>query len=176
MERTEDVKRCIRCLQTLSVSSFYWHKADRKQKGRLHSPCKRCCAERAKTYHETNRERMILKMRSYRQRNLEKLRLQSREYYRWARPKRKAEVLAAYGNKCACCGESAPVFLTIDHINNEGAAERKATRTTGSTFYAWLQRRGYPPGYQVLCWNCNWAKSHGGCPHKEIPSLLRRAA
>jgi hypothetical protein len=29
----------------------------------------------------------------------------------------------------------------------------------------------YPAGYQVLCFNCNWAKSHGGCPHA-APILL----
>jgi hypothetical protein len=28
------------------------------------------------------------------------------------------------GNKCACCGETNPVFLSLDHINNDGYIDR----------------------------------------------------
>ena len=50
--------------------------------------------------------------------------------------------------------------LTIDHVNDDGAEERrKIGKTVGSgTFYALLIKKGYPEGYQVLCWNCQWIK------------------
>jgi hypothetical protein len=32
-----------------------------------------------------------------------------------------------------------------------------------------LKRRGFPPGHQVLCHNCNMAKQfYGQCPHKKL--------
>jgi hypothetical protein len=82
----------------------------------------------------------------------------------------KAEVIAAYGGACTCCGETDPVFLTVDHVNNDGAEHRKAigsARSGGLTIYAWLRRQGYPTdGFQLLCRNCNWAKhAEGVCPH-----------
>ena len=34
----------------------------------------------------------------------------------------------------------------------------------------WLKRNDYPPGFQVLCHNCNWAKhALGRCPHQPAP-------
>lgn len=77
------------------------------------------------------------------------------------------QVLDAYGNRCACCGERTPEFLTVDHINNDGAAHRKAV-TSGYSFYRWLARHGFPQDcFQLLCWNCNCAKGrYGECPHK----------
>lgn len=77
---------------------------------------------------------------------------------------RRQEVLAAYGGKCTCCGESTPEFLVIDHINNDGAAHRK--EIGARNIYIWLRREGYPEGFQVLCHNCNIAKEfYGACPH-----------
>jgi hypothetical protein len=85
---------------------------------------------------------------------------------------RKAETMAAYGGACACCGENNLAFLTIDHVNGDGAAERKAIGGTnrgngGSAFYAFLKTRGWPEKdrYQVLCFNCNAAKgTKPACP------------
>lgn len=67
------------------------------------------------------------------------------------------------GDRCACCGETHPQFLTLEHILGvEG--ERKP----------WWQelrqarREGWPRDkYEVLCFNCNCAKGHwGDCPHR----------
>ncbi len=91
----------------------------------------------------------------------------------------KSECLEAYGGAvCACCGERGLEFLTIDHINGDGAGHRrqiglevegKATKSHGSrNFYWWLKLHNWPPGFQVLCMNCNWAKkSKSHCPHKD---------
>lgn len=87
------------------------------------------------------------------------------------RARLKTEVFAAYGGPvCACCGETEPRFLTIDHIDNNGAAQRKELgyHGMGSQFHRWLKKNGFPPGYQILCMNCNFGKSRNGgaCPHK----------
>jgi hypothetical protein len=80
-------------------------------------------------------------------------------------------VLAAYGGpKCACpyCKDGDILdFLTIDHIENDGAAHRRMIGKGGAPTYRWLVRQGFPPGYQVLCWNCNRSKhANGGvCAH-----------
>ena len=87
----------------------------------------------------------------------------------------KAEAYAAYGGAtCACCGETEISFLTLDHIANDGARWRKEIFRTnkgrgGLSTYAWCKRNGYPPIFQVLCWNCQWGKvlNAGTCPHQK---------
>lgn len=77
------------------------------------------------------------------------------------------KVFVAYGGyRCACCGESEPDFLTIDHIENNGHLLRKE-QGSGNPFYQWLIKNKFPNGYQVLCMNCQIGKSKFGiCPHK----------
>lgn len=66
-------------------------------------------------------------------------------------------------NQCACCKEPDVRFLTIVHINNDGAEHRKRG---GKAIYIWLFLHNYPVGFQILCWNCNLGKSiYGTCPH-----------
>lgn len=79
------------------------------------------------------------------------------------------EVIAAYGDRCKCCGETKWEFLTIDHIKGDGAEHRKALKSERS-FYFDLQKQGYPQdGFQCLCYNCNCAKGHlGYCPHQAL--------
>ena len=86
---------------------------------------------------------------------------------KWAR---KMAVLRAYGGGtpvCACCGESNPVFLAIDHVKGKGNEHRRKLGSKGgATFYNWLIRERFPPGYRVLCHNCNMAIGIlGYCPH-----------
>ena len=86
----------------------------------------------------------------------------------------KQEMLNAYGNACACCGEDTPEFLSIDHINNDGAEHRKqisGKRTAaGVSVYRWLRKQGFPKdNFQLLCYNCNSAKQYfKGCPHSKF--------
>ena len=87
--------------------------------------------------------------------------------------RRRDEALRAYGAVCACCGEGRREFLTIDHIAGNGAAHRRALwgdsrKGSGSPFYGWLKRQGYPEGFRVLCQNCNCAMGYYGyCPHAQ---------
>lgn len=75
-------------------------------------------------------------------------------------------VIAAYGSKCVCCGETEPSFLTIDHVNGGGKTHHKQVGF-GSNFYYWLQRNNFPQdGFQLLCQNCNHIRQYSDCPHK----------
>ena len=57
--------------------------------------------------------------------------------------------------------------LTIDHINNDGAEERRRIgRKFGYAFYSWLKKHNYPEGYQDLCMNCQFQKRHESNLHK----------
>lgn len=87
--------------------------------------------------------------------------------------KLKAKVMAAYGGKCNCppCGETIVDFLCIDHLNNDGAKQRKILGLpSGRAFYRWLVNNNYPPGFQVLCCNCNLSKhtNKGKCVHETM--------
>lgn len=83
----------------------------------------------------------------------------------------KKETMSHYGGVCQCCGESRLEFLTIDHINQDGAEHRRKMgfdhTCTGLSFYLWLRKNGWPNlGLQVLCANCNSARgSCNTCPH-----------
>lgn len=97
----------------------------------------------------------------------------------WNR-KLKDEAFGSYGGyRCVCCGETQPCMLNLDHVNNDGAEHRKQVlghrrQTTwqrgngGANFYQWLRDNGYPPGVQVLCYNCNISKhrNKGVCAHR----------
>ena len=91
---------------------------------------------------------------------------------RWRR-KLKQEVLSAYGGQCRCCGEKHFEFLTLDHVNNDGAKHRRELGKV-TAVYRWAKMHNYPSTLQVLCWNCNCAKQYFKvCPHTvEAVSLI----
>jgi len=104
-----------------------------------------------------------------------------RDWYRaWDRDRRhqiKLAVIAIYGGKCACCGETAKEFLSVDHTAGNGAKDRK--RRNNTQLYRELAKAGKPlMGYRLLCFNCNLSRGHWGyCPHdgkKEQPSMLEK--
>ena len=72
-------------------------------------------------------------------------------------------VIELYGSVCQCCQETQLQFLTIDHINGDGGAQRKSM--TGN-YYLSIIRQGYSKNLRVLCANCNCAFGfYGFCPH-----------
>lgn len=92
----------------------------------------------------------------------------------------KDDVYAAYGGYvCNCCGETEPCFLSIDHVNNDGADHRR--HSDRRKLYQELKNLGFPSGFQVLCMNCNFGKARndGICPHK-LPegstTILKRSS
>lgn len=94
-----------------------------------------------------------------------------REKFKRSAFRRKYRVLSHYSNGtlvCACCGESYIEFLTLDHIEGNGAQHRKELGIPGGghVFYGYIEKENYPPGYRVLCYNCNCALGFMGyCPH-----------
>lgn len=102
---------------------------------------------------------------------------QHRNYAKLRHRDLRRQLLEAYGNKCFCCGESRPVFLTLDHIANNGASERRRIngQNSGCSNGEWLslKKRGWPKdGYRLLCYNCNCGRHRnwqnpGICPHEE---------
>jgi len=89
--------------------------------------------------------------------------------------KLRAACLDHYGRVCACCGEDHLVFLTIDHIDNDGSAHRKEIGGAGALLYRWLIKEGFPSRFQTLCYNCNIAKYRlGECPHLGIAEEMEK--
>ena len=127
--------------------------------------------EHQREYYLKNIKKCKDSIKDWQRKNPEKRRQLNKRY----RENLRFEMLCYYSNgtmKCACppCGETRYEFLTIDHINNDGAKHRKELgnkRLSGWKFYEWLRHNKYPEGYQVLCMNCNFGKrmNNGICPH-----------
>lgn len=66
------------------------------------------------------------------------------------------ECVEHYGGVCVTCGEKEFGFLTIDHVAGGGSQHRKKEQTWRIGNY--LRKRGFPPGFQVMCFNCNHLK------------------
>lgn len=93
-----------------------------------------------------------------------------RKYKRdWINRKRK-EVFEYYGGnppRCTCCGETHREFLCVDHIDGNGNKWRKSIGYKKSIFIE-LASKGFPPGFRILCNNCNQSiGTYGYCPHKK---------
>lgn len=71
--------------------------------------------------------------------------------------KSKSLVLSHYGpnGKMQCSWEGCNVAemdgLTLDHINNDGAAQRQYNKREGVPLYAYLIKISFPEGFQTLC-------------------------
>ena len=146
-------------------NSVYVKKGKGKDKRRR---CKICLRERERNYRAGRREIMRPKLAKYSrdffQNHRQKVYLYAQKY----RQKQKDIVIDHYKAKCACCGETIREFLCVDHVNNDGNKHRREMRnTSGSSIYHWLILNEFPDGFQLLCYNCNMAKSiYGICPHQ----------
>ena len=81
------------------------------------------------------------------------------EYRKQYSRRLKQEVIAAYGGKCAHCGETNMDVLETDHINGGGTQHRRDIgRKGGTSFYFWLRDNDYPGIVQLLCRPCHKAK------------------
>ena len=81
------------------------------------------------------------------------------------------EMIASYGGKCVCCGESNEAFLMIHHVLGNG----KQHRSIG-VIKTWREIIAEPDRskYLLLCFNCHSAgHSTEGCPHKNGVKLRR---
>lgn len=77
--------------------------------------------------------------------------------------KRKCRVLKNYGKgkEALCCWKACtvvdPDMLSLDHINNDGAQDRKL-RGSGDNLYRKIEQENFPVGFQTLCYNHQWKK------------------
>jgi len=153
-------KQCSKCRAVKPIGEFSPYPRNRTG---LSSRCKACNVQSTLDYVARNRESVAKKQREWRLRNRDRLLARARSQV----ADRKRQIMTAYGGHCTCCGETEIAFLAIDHIDGDGAARRKnGEHGQGHKFYRWLIANGFPSGFQVLCFNCNFAKSNGGCPHR----------
>lgn len=82
-------------------------------------------------------------------------------------------MLNAYGPFCHCCKEAHLDFLTLEHINGDGADHRRTVGNRSESVLIDLRKRGWPQdGYTVLCMNCNWgSRKKGICPHNVVQRI-----
>lgn len=124
-----------------------------------------------KQYYKQNRESLLQKSKQWANEN----KVYRKTYFREYNKKLKLDVLSHYSNgkvKCICCKEKLIGFLTIDHMNNNGKAQRKRlTNNNKMHFYKWLKNNKYPQNLDlyVMCYNCNIGRSRNNniCPHKQ---------
>jgi hypothetical protein len=73
----------------------------------------------------------------------------------------KRRLMDRYGGKCVACGVTELAVLTLDHVNNDGAEERR-NGTRGFSWYGKLLKEGLRDDLQVLCANCQSRKRNYG--------------
>lgn len=173
---------CRKCGQTKTVNDFprgcvdYWcrvcrneYAAEAYRKKRDAMSPKQLQAFKAEKNRRQNAKRAA-RLATMSANELEKFRAETNARLKAARDRVRDTVYEAYGGyKCNCCGVTERAFLSIDHVNNDGAAHRRAHgHITGEQMHRWLIRNNFPDGFQVLCMNCQWGKrnNNGVCPHQ----------
>lgn len=136
------MKSCRVCGEVKPLDEFYRR---RDAPDGYRSDCRACLIERTRRYYEAHRKPVA------------RVKARYQESHR-------SQVFGHYGRSCACCGTIED--LSIDHVNGDGHAHRmelfgKSQGRAGSTFYHWLVKQGFPPGYQTLCRPCNTSKGRG---------------
>lgn len=124
--------------------------------------------KRNRDWYWRNRDREIKKRRQYLNENREKIYKYNADWQKRFWIEIRKEMIESYGSKCVCCGESEPVFLDLDHINNDGNIMRKVAGNSRQEMLN-LREVGWPKkNHQLLCSNCNQGKRRNGgiCPHK----------
>ena len=104
-----------------------------------------------KDYAQTPQRKKYLQKYFSDEEKRERRRIRRREW----RQKKKLEVMAAYGGKCAKCGFDDHRALQFDHINGNGKQDRKMMMR--EEYYKFVLE-SEPGRFQLLCANCNWIK------------------
>ena len=139
---------CGRCSDPLTEATIVPRRGKRAGAG-AHSCCRLCLNARARAFQARFPERRRAGQRKHREMLRQK-------------------VFAAYGGKCACCGEARPQFLAIDHVAGGGNKHRRREKIFNPHMMRlFIVRAGFPSDFQLLCHNCNGAKGwYGECPHE----------
>lgn len=174
------MRTCKKCGKEKPLEAF--EPTYSKWGGKRHE-CRECTAKRKK-----QREVESFEIIKARYGSVEKRRKAIDAAVRWQKEnpeKRKKNALSHYyrlqeaaihaygGYKCVWCGIDEPSVMCLDHIKNDGSSHRKELGFLGGApLYRWVRDNGYPPIFQVLCFNCNHAKRMNG--GVLLPSLKGR--
>jgi hypothetical protein len=116
-------------------------------------------------YYKKNSLKLRQKQFEYRTKNKNRDRGKGKQYYLEHYLDLKKQIYEILGNKCVICGITNNKFLTVDHINNDGAEKRKKYH---GNYNEWmdLKKRGWPieeirGNYRILCWNHNCSMRRG---------------
>lgn len=138
----------------------------------------------SKAYYEAHKAEMLADQKKRYDENIEDRRAKAREYWKKNKLTRSSvkkvhrdalrlACLKHYGGlvpHCVCCKIKNLEYLTIDHVGGGGADHRREIGL-GNAIFKWLIDNGFPEGFRVLCFNCNFAISaHGVCPHASVDS------
>tara|TARA_Y100000590_G_C15260568_1_gene841073 strand:+ start:81 stop:662 length:582 start_codon:yes stop_codon:yes gene_type:complete len=148
-----------------------WYQKNREQelerRKDYHETHKERMNKRSREYYETNKKNIKKKNKEYRIKNADVLKPKKRKRAKELQQEQKLQVFKHYSNgkvECACCHENNIGFLSLDHIHGGGGKHRKSIN---SNTYKWIINHDFPPGYQILCMNCNWGRRiNGTCPHQ----------
>lgn len=143
------MEKCRKC--NTELNEFNWVKSLKERNSKICSPCN---LKLGNEWRKENREiaNAISLKRYYKDPKKHHLLVDK------ARKKVRLETIMAYGGKCVNCNIIDTDVLEIDHINNDGAKERKEN-LFGYNLCRKLKKEGYPKDrYQLLCRNCNWKK------------------
>lgn len=159
-------KTCRVCNKDKNFNSFY--KNNSLKDGYINE-CKDCYSQREKIYRNKNRHYIKKWHKDHYKDNVKEIKTYRKKLYDKAR----TDTIKYYSDgkmNCKCCGEDNRLFLTIDHVNNDGGEKRKNKTQPwgGPQLCRWLILNDFPDGFQILCFNCNLGKARnkGICPHK----------
>jgi len=157
---------CKKCNETKPLNTFPVYN---REKGYRRHECKECNTERVESHHQANKVERLQKARERYQENplavwTPERRQRAKELDRVRYMRIKNKVFDLYGDECRACGERERLFLTIDHINNDGWKLRKENgyREFGIGLYIDILRNGMRDDLEVLCYNCNFGKRQNG--------------
>ena len=140
---------CRKC--NIELNQNNWVKSLRKKNSKI---CSKCNLALGNKWRKENRKRANANALKHYYKNPQK----HHKVVHKARVKVRIDMNAEYGGKCSNCGISDIDILDIDHINNNGAEDRR-NNLYGYNLYRHLKKKGYPKDeYQLLCKNCNWKK------------------
>src|SRR5208337_4403964 len=135
----EDLKTCLLCGKHKPYAEFYLRSKARRSRyaSAYSSECKQCARARIASHYAQNRTAI-----------LERDCIAAKK----RRKRIKDAVFGAYGGwRCACCGETERLFLSLDHTENDGAAFRRKVfgnrSAAGYPTYMWLYKNGFPAGF-----------------------------
>ena len=140
---------------------------------RYHNDIKASRGKARKNY-QKYRKKIRESARKNRQKNPKKMRAIEKKYYdakgkltkQKSRGDRKRKVFMEYskrisGSNVICCAKCRLIdkleFFTIDHITGRKSMGHPPG-FGGENLYRELEQNDFPPGIQILCWNCNYLK------------------